>query len=77
MLWPLSEFNPTNTASKIIVTKSAITATNKMICPIAVFPKLFSFNVGTTTPKEIVEMIKVINIALSTNPSHTNSSDRA
>ena len=37
ILWPLSEFNPTKTASKIIVTKSAITATNKMICPIAVF----------------------------------------
>lgn len=76
MFWLFLEFNLTNIVSKIIVIKFVIIVINKMICLIVVFFKLFFFNVGIIIFKEIVEIIKVMNIVLFMNFSYMNSNDR-
>src|SRR5690606_39248019 len=66
MLPPSSETNVTYSASSIIVAKSAMTATNNIVCPMTLFVKFSSFNVGSTMPREIVEIMSVIKKGLST-----------
>src|SRR5699024_12589744 len=70
-----SPVTETKTANTIIVTKSAMTAISKIICPMLVCIILASFNVGTTTPREIVEIINVIKKTFSINPASTNRYD--
>ena len=47
-----------------------MTATSKMICQMFIFMICVSFNVGTTTPSEIVEMMSVIRNTLLIKPAH-------
>src|SRR5690606_17313851 len=62
---PSGEEKVTKTASRTIVTRSARTAIIRMVWPITVFVRFSSFNVGRTTPSEMVAIISVMKKVLS------------
>lgn len=57
------------TVMRNIVRKSAINAESNIVCPSPLPDIFFSFNTGTTIPKDVVERINVIIHGSFTNPA--------